>query len=63
MALTYPPQQVGELIGVPLIIPAEVKRVEPELLGQILCIDRKEAKVQGVRLRNQIQKYVCMNSP
>lgn len=61
MALTYPPQRVGELIGVPLTIPAEMKRVEPELLWQILHTDRKE--VEALRLRNQILKYVCSEQP
>lgn len=57
MALTYPPQQVGELTGVPLTIPAEMKRVEPDLLRQILQTDRNEVNVEATRLRNQILKY------
>lgn len=63
MALTYPPQQVGELVGIPLTIPAEMKRIESEPLWQILHTDRKEENVEAVRLRNQILKYVCSEQP
>lgn len=40
-----------------------MKRVEPELLWQILRTDRKEVNVEAVRLRNQIQKYMCSEQP
>lgn len=54
---------MGALIGVPLTIPAEMKRIESEPLWQILHTDRKEVNVEAVRLRNQILKYVCSEQP